>query len=220
MPDYQPTSRRPIAQMFRNTANGATRACVKLGVHPDVISYSSIVASLIAALMFLFSSRWAWLLLVAPVFCFLRLWLNMLDGMVALASGKASRRGELLNELPDRASDVLVFAGVAHSGWCHEALAYWAAIFAVLTAYVGVFGQAVGGKREYGGVMAKPWRIVVLAVAAYATFAWHLLGRSVWLTERISLFDLACIIVIVGCVQTIWVRLASILRGLTASAGR
>src|SRR5689334_817426 len=82
MTDYQPTSRRPIAQIFRNTASGATRACVRLGIHPDVVSYSSIVASLIAAVMFLVSMRWPWLLIVAPLFCFLRLWLNMLDGMV------------------------------------------------------------------------------------------------------------------------------------------
>lgn len=211
---YQPSSRRPIAQVFRNTANRATRACVWLGVHPDVISYTSIIASLIAAVMFLVSQRWPWLLLLAPLFCFLRLWLNMLDGMVALASGKASRRGELLNELPDRASDVLVFAGVAHSGWCHEAMAYWAAIMAVLTAYVGVFGQAVGGRREYGGIMAKPWRMLVLAVASYATFVLRVLRGDSLVIWSLSLFDLACIVVIVGCVQTIWVRLASILRGL------
>ena len=185
-----------------------------LGVHPDVISYTSIIASLIAAVMFLVSQRWPWLLLLAPLFCFLRLWLNMLDGMVALASGKASRRGELLNELPDRASDVLVFAGVAHSGWCHEAMAYWAAIMAVLTAYVGVFGQAVGGRREYGGIMAKPWRMLVLAVASYATFVLRVLRGDSLVIWSLSLFDLACIVVIVGCVQTIWVRLASILRGL------
>jgi phosphatidylglycerophosphate synthase len=184
-------------------------------VHPDVISYGSIVASLIAAAMFLFSMRWPWLLLVAPLFCFLRLWLNMLDGMVALASGKASRRGELLNELPDRASDVVVFAGVAHSGWCHEPLAYWAAILAVLTAYVGVFGQAVGGKREYGGIMAKPWRMVVLAIASYATFFSHI---TVAVIGSLTIFDLACIVVIAGCVQTIWVRLASILRNLGRSS--
>jgi len=40
----------------------------------------------------------------------------MLDGMVAVAANKASRRGEILNDLPDRISDVIIFAGFAHSG--------------------------------------------------------------------------------------------------------
>ena len=51
--------------------------------------------------------------------------------MVALSSGKASPRGEILNDLPDRASDVLIFAGVAHSGLCHVTSGYWAAILAL-----------------------------------------------------------------------------------------
>ena len=43
----------------------------------------------------------------------------MLDGMVAPAAGKASRRGEILNDLPDRISDVVIFVGSAQSGLCH-----------------------------------------------------------------------------------------------------
>ena len=40
----------------------------------------------------------------------------------------ASPRGEIFNELPDRLSDILIFIGVAHSGWCHPLMGYWAAI--------------------------------------------------------------------------------------------
>ena len=130
MSDYQPTARRPIANGFRRTADGATRFCVRCHIHPDAISYLSILAAMVAAILFWKSGRWPWLLIVAPAFCYFRLWCNMLDGMVALASGKASWRGEILNDLPDRVSDVVIFAGVAHSGLMHPLLGYWAAIFA------------------------------------------------------------------------------------------
>ena len=103
-----------------------------------------------------------WMLLLGPAFCYLRLWYNMLDGMVALASGKAGWRGEILNDLPDRISDVLIFVGVAHSGLNAVVSGYWAAILALLTAYVGMFGQAVGVQREFSGLMSKPWRMVTL----------------------------------------------------------
>jgi phosphatidylglycerophosphate synthase len=137
MPNYQPISRRPIATAFRRTAEGATQLCVRWGIHPDAISYASILAAAIAAVCFWKSGQATWLLIVAPLFCYLRLWFNMLDGMVALAASKASERGEILNDLPDRVSDVVIFAGVAHSGLMNPFLGYWAAIFAVLTAYVG-----------------------------------------------------------------------------------
>src|SRR5205085_5125329 len=141
--DYQPAWRRPIAEAFRRTARASVAWCVRLGIHPDVVSYSSIIASTAAALCFWQAAAAPGLLIVAVGFCYLRLWLNMLDGMVALASGTASPSGEIANELPDRISDVIIFAGIAHSHLCHVLLGYWVAILALLVAYVGSLGQAV-----------------------------------------------------------------------------
>jgi len=203
-----PGSRRPIAKVFRRTADTATRFCVRSGIHPDAISYLSILAAAIAAICFWKSGENRWLLLIAPLFCYLRLWFNMLDGMVAIAANKASRRGEILNDLPDRVSDIIIFVGVGHSGWMEPLFGYWAAIFAVLTAYVGLFGQALGVKREFGGVMSKPWRMVALSIGAWLTF---LLQRQ---PERFSILDLTCVIVVAGCIQTVVVRLKRITAAL------
>src|SRR5207249_3811993 len=150
------------------------------------------------------------------VLCYVRLWLNMLDGMVALASGKASLRGEILNEMPDRISDVLIFVGVAHSGLCAVISGYWGAIGALLTAYVGTFGQAVGVGRQYSGMMSKQWRMVTLHIGAWVTF-WLLRqgGGSIrW--GPLTVLDWTCLAVILGCVQTIVVRLSKILAALDA----
>jgi phosphatidylglycerophosphate synthase len=213
MPDYQPTSRRPIADALRRTAGGAVRFCVRRGIHPDAISYASMPAAGAAAACFWLAESAPWLLLLAPLFCYLRLWLNMLDGMVALAAGKASKRGEILNELPDRVSDLVIFAGVAHSGLCAPPIAYWAAIAALLTAYAGTLGQAVAGHREFGGVMAKPHRMVALHIGAWVAF---------FITRReesgLSVLDWTCLAVIAGCLQTIAVRLNRTLRRLRDEA--
>jgi phosphatidylglycerophosphate synthase len=214
MAEYQPTSRRPIAQIFRRTAATATRLSVRLGIHPDVISYMSIFAALAAAICFWKASEVRSLLIIGPLFCFLRLWFNMLDGMIAVAAGKASARGEILNDLPDRISDVIIFAGVAHSGWMNPFIGYWAAIFAVLTAYVGLFGQAVGGKREFGGVMSKPWRMVALSLGAWTTFMCRSYGDGRITFGTLTILDWTCLVVIGGCLQTIVVRLRQIARSL------
>jgi phosphatidylglycerophosphate synthase len=207
--DYESTSRRPIAATFRQTADAATRFCVRHGVHPDTISYLSIVAALIAAICFWKSGARSWLLIIAPVFCYLRLWFNMLDGMVAFGKGKASGRGEILNDLPDRVSDIVIFVGVAHSGLMNPLIGYWAAIFAVLTSYVGLFGQALGVQRQFGGIMSKPWRMVALHVGAWLTF--FLAPQS---SATLTIFDWTCLVVIAGCVETIVVRLKRIIAAL------
>jgi phosphatidylglycerophosphate synthase len=209
MSGYEPTSRRPIAAMFRQIGDAATRFCVRHGIHPDAISYLSIVAALIATICFWKSGASRWLLIIAPLFCYLRLWFNMLDGLVAFAAGKASRRGEILNDFPDRVSDVVIFIGVAHSGLMNPLIGYWAAIFAVLTSYVGLFGQALGVQRQFGGIMSKPWRMVALHIGAWLTF--FLPSQSL---ATFTIFDWACLVVIAGCIQTIVVRLKRITAAL------
>ena len=49
---YEPAWRRPIAGIFRRTAHVAVRWCVRLDIHPNTVSYSSIVASAAAGLCF------------------------------------------------------------------------------------------------------------------------------------------------------------------------
>jgi phosphatidylglycerophosphate synthase len=218
VPPYEPTSRRPIANIFRLTAQSATQGCVRIGVHPDTISYLSIAASALAAVCFWKSGAHPTLLLVAPAFCYLRLWCNMLDGMVALASGKASWRGEILNDLPDRVSDVLIFAGVAHNGWMNPIIGYWAAIFALLTAYVGLFGQAVGVQREFSGIMSKPWRMVALHLGAWITLACLCWNDGSIRFLRLTVLDWTCLIVLAGCLQTMTIRLKRIMAALRSKS--
>lgn len=215
---YTPTSRRPIADVFRRTADAAVRFCVARHIHPDAISYLSIVAAAGAAACYLFAARWPVLLLFAPLLLFLRLWFNMLDGMVALAANKASRRGEIVNELPDRVSDILVFAAVAHSGLANPFVAYWCAILAVMTAYVGTLGQAVTGKRRFEGWMSKQYRMAVLAVGTWVMYGMVVAAKDppqmAGYLGRFSAIGWALWIVISGCVQTMLVRLVNILRDL------
>ena len=194
--------------------------CVRWNIHPDAVSYASIAASALAGLCFWRASAHPWLLLVAPLFCYLRLWLNMLDGMVAMASGKASPRGEILNDLPDRISDVIVFSAVAHSGLCSPFSGYWAAIFALLTAYVGMFGQAVGVQREFSGLMSKPWRMVTLHLGTWLALFLLWRGHAITVCGPLTVMDFTCLVVIAGCVQTIALRLKRIFASLAARGER
>jgi hypothetical protein len=52
MTPYQPSARRPIAALFRRTADLVVRWCVRLDIHPNWVSYSSMVAAGLAALCF------------------------------------------------------------------------------------------------------------------------------------------------------------------------
>jgi phosphatidylglycerophosphate synthase len=134
--------------------------------------------------------------------------------MVALAAKTASLRGELLNDLPDRVSDVLIFVGAGHSGLCHVLGGYWAAIFALLVAYVGMFGQALGVQREFSGVMSKPWRMVSLSVGAVVTAIITWLHEEAVEWRGLTVLDGTFLLIVAGCLQTIRVRIARIMLSL------
>jgi phosphatidylglycerophosphate synthase len=214
MPPYEPSSRRPIAQVFRQTARLAVDFCVRRDIHPNTVSYMSVVAAAAAAICFWQAHVWPILLIPAVLFCYVRLWFNMLDGMVALASGKASRTGEIVNELPDRFSDVIIFVGAGYSGFCAPAGGYWAAIFALLVAYVGTLGQAVGVRREFSGWMAKPMRMVMLNIGAWITLALLWWGEGEIRFGGLMVLDWTFVAVVAGCVQTMVIRLIRIVRAL------
>ncbi|MBW2278757.1 MAG: CDP-alcohol phosphatidyltransferase family protein, partial [Deltaproteobacteria bacterium] len=162
-----------------------------------------------------FAGRLDWLLLVAPFCFFLRLYCNMIDGMVAVRANKCSARGEVVNELPDRISDTLIFLGLGLSGLADRQLAYWVIIGMLFGTYVGVLGKAVGARREFGGLMSKQWRMFVLAAGCWAQF---FVTRYTQWDYPITLLDGMNILILVGLAQTVLVRTRGIFRTLGSSS--
>jgi phosphatidylglycerophosphate synthase len=106
------------------------------------------------------------LLLVAPAVALTRTALNALDGLVAKKTGKARPWGEVLNEFSDRLADTALLGGLALSGLVDVRLGAAALIAVLLTSYLGTVSKAAGASRQYGGVMGKADRMVLLSVAA------------------------------------------------------
>lgn len=108
------------------------------------------------------------LLVAAAASIQLRLLCNMLDGLLAVEGGLASRVGDLYNDVPDRIADVLILAGAGYAiAWTWgEPLGWAAATAAVLTAYVRVLGGALGARQYFVGPMAKPQRMAALTAAS------------------------------------------------------
>ena len=66
--------------------------------------------------------------------------------------------------------------------------------------------------------MAKPWRMVALHAGAWLTALWPGAGASH--PGGLSVLDWTCVVVILGCLQTIAVRLRRIFAALAIKGGR
>ena len=137
----------------------------------------------------------------------------MLDGMVALASGKASWRGEILNDLPDRVSDVIIFVGVAHSGLMHPVARL---LGGDLCARDRIRRHVRAGGRRAARVQRPDVEAVAHGRAACRRVAdtRALSPTATIRSARLTILDWTCLVVIAGCVQTIAVRFQRIMRAL------
>lgn len=139
----------------------------------------------------------------------------MLDGMVALASGRDSKIGELYNEVPDRVSDAAVFIGAGYACGGNVVLGFIATILAIFTAYVRAAGKIAGAPNEFGGPMAKQHRMLVITIACLFSVvlprSWQIFHFG---NLELGVMAIALSIIIAGCLVTVAVRLQRIARAL------
>src|SRR5260221_2843176 len=198
-------NRRPIAARRWRISQLAADFLVRRHVSPNSISLAGMAAGLLAGAALWSTAQYpatataAWL--VAALLIQLRLVANMLDGMVAIGGGTASRLGELYNELPDRVSDAAVLVGLGYAAGGEVTLGYVAALGAMATAYVRAVGQAAGAGAAFGGPMAKPHRMQGVAPCAVAR---PFVGAGVGLPS------VALGVVVAGTVLTVLLRLRRI----------
>jgi CDP-diacylglycerol--glycerol-3-phosphate 3-phosphatidyltransferase len=146
---------------------------VARGVSPDVFTAAGVVAA--AAAGAAVAHGW-WPL--AALFMVLRLAGANLDGAVARAARRSRPWGFVLNEVGDRASDLLAFAGLAvwaarQSGpglqWLSwpVVMVLLAALASTLPTFAALAAAGAGATRRNGGPLGKTERclLVVLATA-------------------------------------------------------
>jgi phosphatidylglycerophosphate synthase len=133
-------------------------------VSPNGISSASVVFSVLVPVGLLSVGGVAGALL-ALAGIQLRLLCNVWDGLVALEGGLRSATGDLFNELPDRVSDSIILVTFGYAATM-PAAGWLAALLAALTAYIRVYGGALGLKQSFAGPMAKQHRMAVCSLLA------------------------------------------------------
>ena len=182
----------------------AVDAAVAHRVSPDVFTAAGVLAAGLAAVC-IAHGWWLGALLALAA----RLAGANLDGAVARARGVGRPWGFVLNELGDRAADLVVFAGLgalaaSTSGWAsgQVALVAVAAAAATLPTFAALAAAGAGASRRNGGPVGKTERCLLAVLAT----AWP------------ATLPVICLIVVGGSLLTAGLRLAGAHRELTAGA--
>jgi CDP-diacylglycerol--glycerol-3-phosphate 3-phosphatidyltransferase len=143
-----------------------TRAATRHRIHPDAVSWASLLLQ-VASAVFIAGGSFGLgaTLLILGAAC------DAADGAVARARGMASEAGEVLDATVDRWAEMAVFAGFAwyyRSFWPGFLLAVCAGAGAVMVSYTRAKAEAYG-IRATRGLMQRHERGVWLSVATLAS---------------------------------------------------
>jgi CDP-diacylglycerol--glycerol-3-phosphate 3-phosphatidyltransferase len=155
---------------FTDRLTPILNAAVAHHVSPDVFTAAGVVAAGAAGVSIAFG---CWPL--AVLFLVLRLAGANLDGAVARARGVSRPWGFVLNEIGDRTSDLLTFAGLAvFAARLHGPGLDWlswpvlqvlaAALAATLPTFASLAAAAAGAQRRNGGPLGKTERCLFVAL--------------------------------------------------------
>lgn len=151
---------------FQNLLRPICKALAKAGVSANQVTVVALLLSLVIGALFALNPSAGWAALSIPVWLFLRMALNAIDGMLAREHDMQSDLGGILNELSDVVADAALYLPFALVPGISPMLVVAVVILSILTEMAGVVAVQVGASRRYDGPMGKSDRAFIFGLLA------------------------------------------------------
>ncbi|MDV7214062.1 CDP-alcohol phosphatidyltransferase family protein [Azotobacter beijerinckii] len=149
---------------FQNLLRPLVRRLYDRGVTANQVTLAAAVVSvLLGAAVAVFAGH-VWPFALIPLWMFLRMALNAIDGMLAREFGQQSVLGAYLNELCDVIADSALLLPFARVPGVTPLAVVGVTLLAVIVEYAGAMGPLAGAGRRYDGPMGKSDRAFCFGV--------------------------------------------------------
>ena len=149
---------------FQSLLRPTCRALVRTGVTANQVTISAMLLSLLVGALFAVNVERTWAAFLIPVWLFVRMALNAIDGMMAREHDMQSPLGGFLNELTDVISDAALYLPFALVTGISAELVILIVFVSLLVEMAGVVAVQVGASRRYDGPMGKSDRAFVFGL--------------------------------------------------------
>ena len=149
---------------FQNLLRPICRALVRAGATANQVTIAAMLLSLGVGVLFAVNVERSWAALLIPVWLFVRMALNAIDGMMAREHDMQSPLGGFLNELTDVISDAALYLPFALVPGISAELIILIVFTSLLVEMTGVVAVQVGASRRYDGPMGKSDRAFVFGL--------------------------------------------------------
>ncbi len=146
-----------------------------IDVSPNAISIVAFMFAVIAGLFFYHSGI---MILFAVLCVLLSSAFDALDGMVARLASKASLRGDLVDHSLDRYADIFILGGITFGPDCSVIIGFVGFTGVLMGSYMGTQAQALTQTRDYGGILGRADRLVLLIALPLLHFGLKAAGHD------------------------------------------
>lgn len=183
-------------------------------IDPDIISYAATAVAFLTMLCYLLADKNPILLVISVVLTLTRMTFNTIDGVIAIERGNLRLKGEIVNALPDRYSDIFILAGIALCPLCNPTLGIIGLSSMFLVSYTGMMGKALGVEWQHHGPLGKVERLILIMIFSLLQY-FSLTGKivsPVVFGHSLTYFELCMIIFAILGQITVFNRLKGQLR--------
>ena len=145
-----------LKKNFQNLLRPLSDWMFKIGITANMVTISAFVLSaLVGVIVWYGVPEIQLLFLVVPIFLFIRMALNAIDGMLAREHNQKSNIGAIYNELGDILSDMAIYIPIfLVLGIDHYLIMLFIAL-CIISETIGIMGCQINASRHYEGPMGK-----------------------------------------------------------------
>jgi len=138
------------------------------GLSPNFWTVVGLVIALASAVVYGMGVEFG--LIIGGILLLVSGFFDMVDGQVARVTGKTSKKGEYLDSMFDKISEVAIFLGILVGGYAEPYLVLLAITLSLLVSYARAKSDLINIKLQGIGIGERAERLLVIAIVGIIGF--------------------------------------------------
>ncbi len=138
------------------------------GLSPNFWTFVGLGFALVAAVIYGMGMEFG--LVIGGLLLLVSGFFDMVDGQVARITGKSSKKGEYLDSMFDKISEVAIFLGILVGGYAEPYLVLLAITLSLLVSYARAKSDLINIKLQGIGIGERAERLLVIAIVGIIGF--------------------------------------------------
>ncbi len=157
-----------LRDVLRPALEKMGRGFAATGLSPNFWTFVGLGFALTAAIVYGMGIEFG--LIIGGILLLVSGFFDMVDGQVARVTGKTSKKGEYLDSMFDKISEVAIFLGILVGGYAEPYLVLLAITLSLLVSYARAKSDLINIKLQGIGIGERAERLLVIAIVGMISF--------------------------------------------------